>query len=136
MAAKSLIVDASFLVALANQRDKHHAAAARLQKDIIAGTWAPILPDSVLLETANVLLGRRGSAFAVRAVNHMVAQQDITLVTTGTRLSEAIRVFSDHAQHGLGLTDCTIVAVAREFKAAVATFDDDFRKVSGLQIVP
>lgn len=131
------MLDASALVASFNDRDVHHAKARALFERLDAGEFgAALLPEYVFLEVANVMLARRGFEAAASAAAAML-ESPAEFVPCADHFLEALEAFRVQSGGRLSFTDAAIVAIARGRGAAhVATFDQGFRGVEGLAVVP
>ncbi|MGH7540072.1 MAG: type II toxin-antitoxin system VapC family toxin [Gemmatimonadota bacterium] len=133
-----IVLDSSFLVAHHNRRDVHHAAAAAAMEPLIAGEWGEILlPEYVFLEVVTVLGARRGIARATSVGELLLDAREVVFVPCSDHFVEAFALFRAQRHFRLSFVDAAIVAVARDRGAEfVATFDDDFRRVDGIGVVP
>lgn len=133
-----IVLDSSFLVACHNARDAHHAAAARVLAEIIAGRWGRgLLLEYVFLEVMTVLLVRRGLDVATRVGARLLEAREVDFVPCSEVFIDALHAFRTQRTGRLSFTDAAIVAVARLRGAeAVATFDADFRRLDSVRVVP
>lgn len=133
-----LVLDSSFLVALANERDVHHAAARKLQEQVERGSWkSASLHEYVFLESVTVLLARRGHDLAVRFGQALLESREVELVLASDSFAQTWETFRDEARGGLSFTDAALVALARSRAgSAIATFDEGLRRVKGVRAVP
>lgn len=134
----SLVLDSSFLIGLANERDAHHAAALDVKGAIDEGHWAVVLlPEYVFLETVTVLMARRDLAFARRFGRALLEAREIELVPSTDLFLQAWDLFRAQEDGQLSFTDAAIVATCRAHGAEeIATFDTGFSNLDGLQVVP
>jgi predicted nucleic acid-binding protein len=133
-----IVLDSSFLIAYHNRHDVHHAGAAAIMPRLIAGEWGrALLPEYVFLEVATVVLARRGLDVAVRVTALLLEAREVEFVPSSDMFLGALETFRAQRHGHLSFTDAAIVATARTRDARfVATFDDDFRSVEGLVVVP
>lgn len=133
-----IVLDSSFLIAYHNTRDVHHAAAARAMVRLVAEQWGQaLLLEYVFLEVVTVLLARRGLAVATEVGTALLQARQVEFVPCSDLFLEALATFRDQAKGRLSFTDAAIVTVARRHAPGfVATFDDDFRGVKGVSVVP
>ena len=132
-----VVVDSSFLVAYHNERDTHHGAAERAMERLIAGDWGPaVLLEYVFLEVVTVVLARRGHGSAVRVGTALLEAAEIQFLPCSELFAETLNAFRAQPAGVLSFTDAAIVVVAERRQAPVLTFDQDFRTVRGLQILP
>ncbi|HXF97697.1 MAG TPA: PIN domain-containing protein [Gaiellaceae bacterium] len=132
-----IVLDSSFLVAHHNARDAHHRAAAETMERVVAGQWGrALLLEYVLAEVATVLLVRRGLDTASRVVVTLLESREVDFVPCSDFFTESLETFTRQQAGVLSFVDAAIVVVARSSPAAVATFDDGFRRVGGITVVP
>lgn len=133
-----VVIDTSFIVAFHNDRDVHHRAARAAMERLLAGAWGPaLLPEYVFLEIVTVLLARRGLESAVRVAGILLAAAETEFVPCSDYFIDALEEFRSQGKLRLSFADAAIVTIARRRGAEhVATFDADFRKVAGVDVVP
>lgn len=133
-----VVLDSSFLVAVHNQSDVNHPAAKEAFDRLVKGEWGEILlPEYVFLEIMTVLAARRDLTTAVSAGEILLGAREIEFVPCSAHFLEAYRIFREQPAFHLSFADAGVVAIARARGATtVATFDDDFRAVPDLEVVP
>jgi predicted nucleic acid-binding protein len=133
-----IVLDASFVVAYFNEDDAHHGRAAAVWPELVAGAWGPVLlPEYIFVEVVTVLAARtRLDRAAARGVELLDAAE-FEFVPCSPLFLDAFEVFRTQRGTQLSFADSGVVAVARARGAEhVATFDDDFRRVAGIKVVP
>ncbi len=133
-----VVLDTSFLVGYHNERDAHHAAAARALVQMQAGVWGPaLLLEYVFLEVVTVIAARRGLEQAVRAGRTLLAARELTFVPCSELFLDAWMLFREQRETTLSLADAAIVVAARrEPPGRILTFDTDFQAVQGVTVLP
>jgi predicted nucleic acid-binding protein len=133
-----IVLDSSFLIACHNGRDVHHAAAAATMERFAAGEWGiGLLLEYVFLEVVTVLLARRGLQTAQRVADLLLSAREIEFVPCSEFFLASLETFRLQSAAKLSFTDAAIVTVARSRGAErVATFDEDFRSIDGIAVVP
>ncbi len=133
-----VVLDSSFLIAYHNTRDAHHAAAAQAMPPLTAGRWGPVLlPEYVFLEVVTVLLMRRGLDVAGPVARVLLDAREVEFVPCSPLFRDAVETFLGQTGSTLSFVDAAIVTLAGQRGAQfVATFDDDFRAVSSVAVVP
>lgn len=133
-----IVLDSSFLVAYHNERDVHHAAAARTMGRFLEGEWGEaLLPEYVFLEVMTVLAARLGLDNAIAVGESLLDAREVEFVPCSEAFLDAFEVFRAQADGQLSFTDAAIVAIARRSDTQhVATFDADFHRVEGITVVP
>lgn len=134
-----VVLDSSFLVAYYNARDAHHAAAARAMVQLLAGAWGRALVlEYVYLEVVTVLQARRGTATATAVGRTLVGAREVTFFPCSELFVEAWETFRRQEGPGpLSFADAAIVVAARRQQPGhVLTFDEDFRGLDGIIVLP
>jgi predicted nucleic acid-binding protein len=132
-----IVLDSSVLCAYHNTRDVHHPAARDVVARLVAGEWdRGLLLEYVFLEVVTVLLARRGADTAMAAATALLEARELDFVPCSPFFRDTLLTFQSQARRILSFTDATIVTVARQRKAALATFDRGFRDVPGLDLIP
>lgn len=133
-----IVLDSSLLVAVRNERDDHHKAALHVMDRILDGAWGQaLLLEYVVVESTSAILKRCGLGPAIRAAEDFMLAEEFEFVPCSDLFAEAHRDFTAQRGTDLSIPDQAIVAIARARGAErVATFDQGFRKVKGLKVVP
>lgn len=105
---------------------------------LLAGEWgAALLLEYVFLEVVTVLLARRGLEVASRVATVLLQAREVEFVPCSDVFLDTVETFRTQRGNRLGFTDAAIVTIARQRAARfLATFDQDFRQVSGITLVP
>jgi predicted nucleic acid-binding protein len=132
-----IVLDSSFLIAYHNTRDAHHAAAAQAMEALMAGGWGrALLLEYVFLEVVTVLLARRGLSVAAAVATALLQAREIDFVPCSELFLDTLETFRSQGNAKLSFTDAAIITMARRGDGFVATFDSDFRGLSGISVVP
>jgi len=84
-----------------------------------------------------VLAARRNINVAVSVGMTLLQSREVEFVPCFNYFLESMDVFKGQGKLGLSFTDATIVVVCRELGAGLlATFDNSFKKIEGLTVVP
>jgi predicted nucleic acid-binding protein len=120
-------VDTSFVVALVNEKDQHHARASELSE--IFDGQPLIITDAVLLEVGNAL-AKNFREQAAEIIADFFTSDEVEVVSMGADLfQKALELYQTHKDKAWGLTDCTSFIVMRERGIVDAlTYDNDFRQ--------
>ena len=96
-----------------------------------------MLPEYVFVEVTTVLAARRNLATAIVVGDMLLRSREVEFMPCSDLFDETFTVFRSQSSVGLSFTDASIVAVARRYGAEfVATFDEGFLRVDGLDVVP
>ncbi|CAN5331616.1 hypothetical protein BH23GEM2_BH23GEM2_06040 [soil metagenome] len=133
-----IVFDSSFLIAYHNTRDVHHGAAARTMVRLLGGEWGdPVLLEYVFLEVVTVLRARVGVSTATSVGLALLQAEELDFIPCFDLFLEAFDEFRQQQGGELSFVDAAIVTVARRHRDSfVATFDRDFRDMSGVSVVP
>ena len=132
-----IVLDSSVLIAYYNQRDGRHLKALQQMEDFVAGRWGRgLLLEYVVLETLTVLMVRRDLDFAIRVGKLLGEAKEFDFVPCSGFFHQALWSFSHQSKTKLSFTDATLVITAlSKAEGNILTFDEEFRKVPGLNIV-
>ena len=119
--ARSVLVDAGFLITLLNRRDGNHRWAAT-QPPLFPPPWRTC--EAVLSETFHLLGARGGSRLAVLLRRRvLVAAFDL-----GQNLERVLKLVEKYADLPMSLADACLVRMTEALADAVLlTTDTDFR---------
>jgi predicted nucleic acid-binding protein len=131
-----IVADSSFVIAFYNNRDSHHEAAKEWMRMLQAGQWGRgILLEYGLLETLTVLMSRRGPEFARSVGRLLYGAHDFDLLPCSGFLADTLEFFLNQTQTRLSFADAAMAFVALHYAdGKILTFDEEFRKISGLMI--
>ncbi len=126
----TVLLDASYLLALVNERDVHHDAAKRIAVEIDKGEHgAPYLTDHLFDEIISVALRKWGKERA-KEIGTFAVDTAQLLVTDEHLIAEAWKLFQK-TKLLLSFTDCLNVVVCEAFGIDfIATFDKEFIKTN------
>ena len=133
-----IVLDSSFLIAFHNKRDINHALARNLMDQFLTGKWGKgLLLEYVVLEVTTVLLIRRDHMTAVRVARILLDSEELELVPCSDIFLDTFEDFAKQQETHLSFADTAISVVARNRAAGlVLSFDDEFRRIPGLQTIP
>jgi len=105
---------------------------------LLAGEWgAPLLLEYVFVEVITVLLARRGLDVASQVAMVLLQAREVEFVPCSDIFLDTLETFRRQRGPRLSFTDTAIVTVARQREARfLATFDQDFRQVRDVVLVP
>ena len=122
-----IFIDTSFVVALVNEKDQHHARASELSETFDGQPL--ITTDAVLLEVGNAL-ARSFKKQAAEIIADFLTSEEVEVVNLdATLFQKAFELYRTHTDKAWGMTDCVSFVVMRERGVADAlTSDKDFRQ--------
>lgn len=117
----TILLDTSFVVALNNPKDKHHAAA----KDLFAGQRNVYLLPEVVLAEAAFLLGKAGGLPAsLRFLDRLVAALAVLQSVSLPDLKRAREIMAAYPDARLDFVDCCLMALSERLNITqVCTYD-------------
>ena len=119
--ARSVLVDAGFLIALLSRRDGNHRWAAT-QPPLFPPPWRTC--EAVLSETFHLLGARGGSRLAVLLRRRVV----VAAFDLGQNLERVLKLMEKYADLPMSLADACLVRMTEALADAVLlTTDTDFR---------
>ena len=133
-----VVLDSSFLIAFHNRRDAHHAAAASAMDSLLRGDFGRlVLIEYVFLEVVTVLLARRGHRAALDVADILLDAEEVDFLPCSDLFADALREFRIRGAARLSFADAAIVAAAQRHGAQfVASFDEGFRGIEGIRVIP
>jgi len=127
VAAERLFVDTSFLLALLNQRDEHHAAAVKVSRRFpeCRELWST---EAILLEIGAALRATSQRRIAVRIWDDFHNDRRCHVVPiSGLLLKRGMDLFRNRPDKAWSLADCTSFVVMSDHHLAEAlTCDQHF----------
>ena len=122
-----VFIDTSFVVALVNEKDQHHARASELSETFDGQPL--ITTDAVLLEVGNAF-ARSFKKQAAEIIADFLTSEEVEVVNLdATLFQKAFELYRTHTDKAWGMTDCVSFVVMRERGVADAlTSDKDFRQ--------
>lgn len=104
----------------------------------LAGAWGRgLLLEYVVLEVVTVLLVRGKLSVAARVGRLLLEAEELEFVPCSDLFALTMERFSNQAGTCLSFADAAIEEVARSrAEGQILSFDEEFRKLSGLRINP
>ena len=133
-----IVLDSSFLIAFHNGRDVHQAAAASAMESLLRGEFGRhLLIEYVFLEVVTVVLARRGHRAALDMADILLDAEELDFLPCSDLFPAVLREFRIRSAARLSFADAAIVAAAQRHGAEfIATFDEGFRGIEGITMVP
>ena len=132
-----IFLDTSFLVSVEVKTDQNHEKATKIMNKIIEGDFGePIISDYIFDETITVTFGRTKDLGKSVSVGENLRDSTKMIKMDEQSFENAWEIFKSQEYTRFSFTDCTTVSIIKkEDIANIATFDDDFRKVKGINVV-
>ncbi|MDO8634237.1 MAG: PIN domain-containing protein [archaeon] len=131
----SILLDSSFTIAFANQKDKYHENALGLSELIKSKEFGEVFTSTYVFdETITYILARHGHSKAVE-IGKMLLNSEITVLRVSENVfAQAWELFQ--SRQNLSFTDCTNVKLMAEHNIKnLATFDHHFRQFKEINLL-
>ena len=131
----SILLDSSFLIALANERDINHSCAVALMKEIHNHEFGQIvITDYVFDETVMYILVRTSAGKAVELGQKLRSAEVQFKHTSELDFENAWALFQQ--KRNLSFTDCAIVECMKEYAIKyLASFDKGFEQFKEIKLL-
>ena len=132
-----IFFDTSFLAAIELENDEKHEIAMNISKQIISGRYgSTYISDYVFDELISFLLGRTKDIQKVVKIGHSVKTSAKILRVSEAAFERAWAIFKNQKDTRLSFTDCTNITIMEENGINdIATFDREFQKIKGINVV-
>ncbi|MBS3054900.1 MAG: type II toxin-antitoxin system VapC family toxin [Candidatus Aenigmarchaeota archaeon] len=132
-----IILDSSFLIAFKILDDVHHQKAVKLMEKIVSGRYGKsILTDYIFDETVTGILARSKKLKLAIEFGEEILQSLPLEKITDKLFSDSWEIFKKQSIADLSFTDAIIISVMRENEIKnIATFDGDFKKINGINVI-
>lgn len=133
-----IFLDSSVIIAYRNEDDARHGEALSLFGELRKGRYAgALVTDYIVLETVTVVKRLFGHEAAVETGDALLNSSDVTVMRSNRLFPNAWREFRARSGTGLSFVDASSLAAMKMAGATrIATFDREFRKVKGIEVVP
>ncbi|MFN8493355.1 MAG: PIN domain-containing protein [Caldilineaceae bacterium] len=129
---KTVFVDTSFFIALANSADADHQQAIAFQSEISAQKIHKITSTYVLFELGDGLSRLRFRSLAYRLIEVIHQDKTFQVVPPSTALFEqALDLFHRRQDKEWGLTDCSSFIIMQQMKLSAALTTDQHFEQAG-----
>ena len=125
-----IFIDTSFLLAILIKSDINHNKALELSDTFYENK---MINSTVLTETLNLFTGI-GGKIGISLYNNLNNMFDIDYLTKND-YDDAIEIYLSY-NSSINYSDCTILKSMQKYNInKIATFDSDFNKIKGLDII-
>jgi predicted nucleic acid-binding protein len=133
-----IFLDSGVIIAYQNEDDVRHSDAMRIFSEIGKGRYAGgLVTDYIVLETVTVIKRLMGHEAAVETGEALLNSGDISVMRSTQLFPHAWREFRARSGTNLSFVDASSLAAMKIAGATrIATFDREFRKVKGIEVVP
>lgn len=138
MATHDVFMDSAGFLALWDGGDQHHAAAVRVQQDLVRKRCRFVTSEYIVDETATLLLIRHSHQAAADFLQTIENSEALRLEWIGPeRFHSAIVLFQRHSDKEWSFTDCVSFTLMRELQIKNAfTTDRHFKQAGFVVLLP
>lgn len=132
-----IFLDSSFLVSVEVETDQNHEKAIKIRDEIIEGKFdKTVISDYIFDETITVTFGKTKDLAKSILVGENLKISTEMIKVDDEIFDEGWEIFKGQKDTKFSFTDCTIVSLMRKENITnIATFDEDFKKVKGINVV-
>ena len=128
-------IDANVFIGLQNQDDVFHAKARELMAAIETGRYGEAFTSDYVFNEVVGVTNRKQGKYASLKIGDLIRNSTFLLNINGHQLDEAWKIFTK-TKLPLSLVDCTnLVALKLANTTFIATFDKQFEKIKGVEVV-
>jgi len=132
-----IFLDSSFVVAYKVENDEHHDKAIDIMIGISEGKYGDVvISDYVFDEVVTVLSNKTKNIRASIEVGDILLISSDILYLNKEIFENAWRIFKEQEGTKFSFIDCSNLAVMERMGIKnIATFDGDFKKIKGIEVV-
>ena len=132
-----IFLDSSFLISLEVEKDENHQRAIDLRSRILKGDFgSSVISDYIFDETMTVTFGRTKDLGKAVAVGVKLKDPSILIKLEESDFESAWDLFKNQKNTKLSFTDCTNLAIMKRMSIKdIAAFDEDFKKIGGINVI-
>ncbi len=132
-----IFLDSSFLISATVEIDQNHEKAASIMGDIISGKYGmPVISDYIFDETVTVILVRTKDLEKASLAGEKLKASMKMLKIEDMDFNEAWEIFKSQQNAKFSFTDCTTLSAMKTNGIKnIVTFDGDFKKIKGINVV-
>jgi predicted nucleic acid-binding protein len=132
-----IILDTSFIVSYYNVRDENHKKAVEVMKDIVNRKYGILyVTDYIFDESITVMLIRLKNFLKTINIGELIRKSTELLEIEKDDFEGAWELFKEQEGIVFSFTDCTTLNVMKKRNTKnIATFDENFKKVKGINLV-
>jgi len=130
MPPNEVFLDISYAIALASQRDQHHARAEALAERLERERFWLVTTRAVFLEIGSALSRQRFRSAAVALLDSLEHDPNVEIVPLSESLyARAFQLYRDRLDKEWGLTDCLSFVVMQDHNlTGTLTTDEHYRQ--------
>lgn len=132
-----ILLDTSFIVAYYNTRDENHGKAIELMKELEEGKYGDLcITDYIFDECMTVIFIRLKNLEKTIEIGNTLRKLTRMLRIENDIFEDSWNFFKNQKETAFSFTDCTTVSLMKkENTINITTFDEDFRKIKGINVV-
>jgi len=132
-----ILLDSSLIVAYSNKADENHARALQIIKSLERGKYGtPVITDYIFDEVVTVMLVKTRNLERVSELGETLLNSTVLFRIDEDLFNRAWSIFKEQRKPEFSFTDCATIAVCKANGISnIATFDEDFQKLDGYNII-
>ncbi len=132
-----IFLDSSFLISVEVETDQNHERAIKIRDEIINNKYGRnVISDYVFDETVTVTFGRTKDLEKTILVGENLKNSVEILKVDDDIFQEGWILFKNQKNTKFSFTDCiTLSIMKKDGIRNIATFDEDFRKSEGINVI-
>ena len=129
-----VFIDANIFCAIINEDDIHHKKARNILESLTKEKQHLVTTDYIFDESVNVIQRRLGKKAAIILGTYILNGEAFIIQIDKIKCKEAWELFQK--ENSFSFTDCTnIVCLERLGMKRIATFDKEFKKIKGIEVI-
>jgi predicted nucleic acid-binding protein len=132
-----ILLDTSVIVAYYNKSDKHHERARRIIEEIANNKYGDIfINEQIFSECATIFMIKLGDIKKACFLLDSILEATYLIHSNDEMFNKTFEIFKKQRSSRLSFADCSLIASAKENGiSSIASFDEDFKKIEGLEVI-
>lgn len=132
-----ILLDTSFIVAYYNIRDENHSKATEIMKELEEGKYGDLcITDYIFDECITVTFVRLKNLEKTVEIGDTLRKLTQMFKIENDIFEDSWNLFKSQKETTFSFTDCaTVSLMKKENITNIATFDEDFKKIKGINVV-
>lgn len=135
----AILVDSNIFISYYNNQDLNNKKAIELMSNILNFTYGDVLiSDYIFNEIVTVFLARTKSLEKTKEIGELLINGEARIIKVDKIIFlGSWDLFTElNKKHRFSFTDCTNIILIKKYGIdSIATFDKEFRKLSGIKVV-
>lgn len=132
-----IFLDSSFLIAYEVESDQNHQKAVKIMQEIKNNKFGEtVISDYIFDETITVTFNKTKNLEKTIFVGEALLKSTVFVKIDKEIFQSSWQIFKSQKNGALSFTDCSTIALMKSKSInSLATFDKDFKKISGINVV-